>query len=437
MGSIRNYVVNNTHEKLVFRGLRFSGLTFEGFSFSADGEVIFIGCRFTDCKFTNSSFTNVAFVDECVFVDTEFISCKFSGSHFTVENAVMTSSSTQFMDCTFGPDTYPESSVFKLSLNNCRIETDESPFSCSTFNGEFIEFKDNSIKCETMRFEFSPNIPFRKNLGGLAFSEVRVINFSGLRFFGTFNFTQSLYIIDQAPSLYFHEIDFDSMSNARFLDVNLSKAFFAHSSLRKVSFDNCTWGKSQEVKYLHYDIFSESGTPRVGSRDDLTRLYVQLKNNYESVGDFVGAGDWYFREMEARLSKKVALGNAATRPFRRLFSANGLYRLVSSYGESYTKALGWIAVLLFTFAAIYQFSGFKLGDQYINYDLCPSCGVDSEAIYAFGKSIIVSLSVVILRVSKVATLDTPWTVLWHLLHIILNLAVIPLFLLALRRKFKR
>jgi hypothetical protein len=220
---------------------------------------------------------------------------------------------------------------------------------------------------------------------------------------------------------------FDLMKSVRFDNVDLSDTSFFRSSLESVHFVGCEWPHSGGYALIKDELlFSPSSDPYFSA--ELLRLYTQLKKNFEEHRNFADAGHWFYREMEAR--RRVALLNCPSGWWRevrfRVFALSWWYKVFSRYGESPGRPLYWIAGIFVAFAVAYSFCGIKIGGE------SPTSGIADilhGAIY--------SLNVMTLQYGKNATATNPFGHFLSLLQLILTAIVVPLFLLAVRRKFRR
>ncbi len=119
--------------------------------------------------------------------------------------------------------------------------------------------------------------------------------------------------------------------------------------------------------------------PRLDSADErnyglIAETYQQLKRNYDTKGDYWTAGNFHYGELEMqRLHSDRKL-----RPLRwlgRHVSLVALYKYASSYGESSTRPLIWLAVVILAFTLIF-----------------PATGLDLNPPAGEGRSIVTSLS---------------------------------------------
>ncbi len=93
------------------------------------------------------------------------------------------------------------------------------------------------------------------------------------------------------------------MKSVAFIEANLSKVIFTYSVIDSVNFINCEWAREEKGEKRKF-VYDAVNPAKDVSKWELLRQYIQLKKNFENQKDFVGTGDWSYREMECR--KKLA-----------------------------------------------------------------------------------------------------------------------------------
>jgi len=242
---------------------------------------------------------------------------------------------------------------------------------------------------------------------------------------------------DYAPIVLFSKINFSQMKSASFIEANLSKARFTYSILKNVNFVDPIWKIAKDGRKIIYD----ESVPVIDTTDEeILREYVQLKYNYEENRDYPSAGDWYYREAECR--KRIALADKEKGIFKRIkniFVRNTfiLYKFVSEYGENYTRPFFLLVVVCLLFAFFYQLNGFDLNGKLIDYDWCWSCGFNWANIEDYGNALLFSVGAMLFQVGRGLKLTSSTSYFFYAFHLLLTIIIVPLFLLALRRKFRR
>lgn len=163
----------------------------------------------------------------------------------------------------------------------------------------------------------------------------------------------------------------------RLQHLSLAKVQFTRTDLRRVEFDQVTWGRKwwRDVVYdeillhqrrwayityvLNYGwlwgkrIPCEKIRPKKPTYADfgpVERLYRQLKSNYNKEEDYKRVGDFHYGEMEMHRRGS---------PWRQWlpFSWLNLYRVLSGYGERPLRAFIWLVLLIPAWAVLVQWLG--------------------------------------------------------------------------------
>jgi hypothetical protein len=233
-----------------------------------------------------------------------------------------------------------------------------------------------------------------------------------------------------------------------FHHVDLSRWSFLDTDLRRIDFDDVTWGtipsyisalrsrrwvRRWERRHLsrrfllrlvhlrlkltpsRTALFDEIRKEVEATKEYLAkveRLYRHLKQNYESQRDYGRAGDFYYGEMEMKRRQLNPLGQI---PF-------WIYRILSGYGESYPRALFWLIVMWLLFAVLFTVVGYT--DEWGNHaDLWRSLIYSAQSMTLFHELNI--------------TFHSAWGKAIKLVASVLGVIQIALFGLALQRRFKR
>jgi hypothetical protein len=228
----------------------------------------------------------------------------------------------------------------------------------------------------------------------------------------------------------------------------------------------------------------------------IAELYQQLKKNYDARADYWTAGDFHYGEMEMkRLSLKPAgripkfllgrlLGEDRMNNVGRwLYQRVGLvawYKYASEYGESYVRPFLWLLVVLAVFGLLYPLCGLRYDpdkDPHIvkhtatRFELFPAARAEAGLNSVLGRSTEGSSSKVLTYWEPTfagersdhlwrAELRLAWYGCWtavelaafqkellfvpvprarwlELLEVVLTSTLVALFLLAVRRQFRR
>lgn len=186
---------------------------------------------------------------------------------------------------------------------------------------------------------------------------------------------------------------------------------------------------------------------------DVERISREIRKFYEDFGNYPDAGDYYIAEMEYRRCQIFHLPKNSFYYIPNLFKlfvtkpklflywlAISFYKWVSKYGESPSKALYWLICTIFVSAGIYLYAGFGINDsQSIKYYFYPKFPDLSLFIVNFFKSLLFALCNLIPNIARFHNFQylTPWTIFFSFLEGIFGVSIITLFLLAIRRRFRR
>lgn len=383
---------NPTH----FGGTRFQGLAdFRDVIF--EKEATFGGCKFLGlANFLGTTFMNDVSFSSAIFHDEAlFRSATFHGQSWFGASKFM--GIANFYNTLFKGYTYFADVVFQSIIS----------FLLTRFEGEVAFyhaiFKDRTSFISTV---FKKKVHFL----GTTFEKGLIIS-------GEENNKNSF-----EEEVDFREVKFLRPEISTLYKVNLSKTRFLWTDLRKVQLVDVNWcrGKSRGRN----KIFDEaSPDPETKNFDYplIAQVYKRLRANYEENLNYAEAGDFHIGEMEMRRKGEK-------NPFNK--AVIWLYKLISNYGESYWRPLGWIALLLLVFPFLYTFAGIV---QYTQIDGSQSV----EKLKDYWSSFTYSLSVFsLVRERPYHTINN----LGHffaILESIFSPVLIAFFLLALRRRFKR
>ena len=190
----------------------------------------------------------------------------------------------------------------------------------------------------------------------------------------------------------------------------------------------------------------------------IAELYQQLKKNYDDRKDYWTAGDFHYGEMEMkRLHSRRK--HPCLRWLHRKLGLVAWYKYASAYGESYLRPLPWLAGVLVLFALLYPLAGLTPAPSpppsatpqasapappvrlsYRQFDKFVQAHPGPEWFKCapfFGNSLMTTLSVGSLQREPRYEPSYPWGRLLALLQLVLTSTLLALFLLALRRQFRR
>jgi len=299
---------------------------------------------------------------------------------------------------------------------------------------------------------------------------------------------------DRSPGPVFSDARFEKPDAVTFYKTYLGQALFHNCDVSKFVFSTVRWrrrsnGKSmvfEEYIDLEHDTAGALG-PEQHSPDErnyslIAELYQQLKKNYDDRRDYWTAGDFHYGEMEmkrlacprltwlawleAKLSGKPRLRKlggwcrklesnpwllSRVRWWHQRFGLAAWYRRASDYGESWGKPLLWLFAVLALFAALYPLLGLRPAAGRSPAAKTTSVQVQTPSPQEtdlrywnyerpgrlFWHTVMTSLGVAAFQRDLAYEPSYPWGRLLALLELLLTFTLIALFLLAVRRQFRR
>jgi|GEM_PF-2153001 len=269
------------------------------------------------------------------------------------------------------------------------------------------------------------------------FSDVGRTSFVGVKFSGKgkVNFIGTLF--SDKTEVSFRVVSFESPENVTFDRVNLSRCRFSSTDLENVNIKEVLWKNKEKGKRWRcgrlkvYDDIFQSGTifNRKGEKNHyrVYQLYNQLLLNYERTNRHHEAGDFYAGQMDMRRR-----GNLDRKWFSIIILS--LYKIIAEYGERPVRVLGWLFFTLFFFGLIYTLIGIE------------GSSIASNAGFLFKYLNGLEFSLDIMTLGKVAIFKTgyilknsgsPWVSLLKLIHVVSGASLLTLFLLSVRRRFRK
>ncbi len=416
------YLKERKREYLDLTRARFQGIHFNRVSLPSDIEVRFNKSEFEDCRFTGLSFQESVSFRECVFLRTPFRDIDIKAAAVDFERSTMSGLTVQFEGCDF-------QCTKAIAFVGAHIESGTNPFSGCFFEAPQIQFLDCTLNTDRLYVLIVGSADLLRNDRYLALAGEEIY-FDGLKLNGHFEYANPIECREVSPIVKFSQVNFRQMKTAIFFEANLKRARFTYSVLHNVEFRNPRFEESSGRKQIYDEIVRVDDTDEEHIRD----VYIQLKRNFEEAHNYADAGDWFYREMECR--RRLAEANRSKHPWLGLPSVilYRLYKFVSEYGENYARPFwGLIATLLFG-ATSYFYSGFGT-EGTTNYDLAWPPTVDS--FWGFTDAMLYSLGVMSFQVTKTGFQHGTSTTAVTLAQVVFTLILVPLFLLALRRKFRR
>jgi uncharacterized protein YjbI with pentapeptide repeats len=389
--------------------------------------------------------------------------CVFSGATFKGE--------ANFREAVFEQD---------VSFNNSTFEQEASFWSAvfsrdACFNARFLKAAGFSGAAFGRDADFS----FSTFTEGAVFNEAafgQVARFSRATFLGAVEFRETRFREDEGlhPSLVLSLAEFSRPEMVVFYKTHLGRALLHNCDVSELNFSSVEWRRRKKNgKWMVFeeevaldDTAAAALRPGDGNSDGrdyglIAELYQQLKKNYDERKDYWTAGDFHYGEMEM---KRLHSGRSS-RLTCWLYSNLGLvawYKYASQYGESYIRPFVWLLAVLLVFTLLFPWAGLDRSENTSHSaspapQQVPAPAATSELSYIrfhdfvhaypgrkwvapeafFGNSLMTALSVAGFQKELKYEPSYPWGRALALLELLLTSALIALFLLAVRRQFKR
>jgi uncharacterized protein YjbI with pentapeptide repeats len=265
------------------------------------------------------------------------------------------------------------------------------------------------------------------------------------------------------PSAVFALAVFANPGSIIFDDVDLTRALFHNCDVSEVWFTSSVrWGNRHRDRRsnLGATVFEEvialdqeycKDLQRDGERDyrAIAQIYQQLKKNYDARLDYWTGNEFHFGKMEMQRLSRTPKGHlsGARRWAYRHFNLVALYRWGSDYGNSYWKPMIWLLGALVFFAALYPMPrlGLEHGvphytETYASVWMWASCSGGHRMFHEVGlflKSALAALDTATFQKSPEYSPAYPWGRSLAIAETLLTSTLFALFLLAIRRQFRR
>lgn len=441
------------------RGFEIAGAHFED-KVHCD-EVTFEGnVEFDESVFNEQAFLEVVFRKKAVFSGATFKKpatipatfeglANFAGTTFEAE--------ANFSKATFKQKADLKTTFSARSLFDDTVFEKDVDFSCAKFAEEasFLGTKCNG-NADFSRADFKGKTVFKS----AQFS--KIADFRAAQFRARVTFWGESFRKDEELEAgpIFVLAEFTEESRALFYETDLSHALFHNCNISNVTFSSVRWRERphsetrmafEEVVPLESDeaLKLENGKRNYGL---IAQLYHQLKKNYDERLDYGAADDFHFGEMEMKRLKVPTKGQLlGLRQFsHRHLGLAAWYRLGSSYGNSYVRPAAWLLFVLLMFAALFPLAGLKKVVTNTAGVAPPPITYRSEwsaespfhdkvraELKLLGKSALASIDTASFQKTSEYVPTYPWGRALAILETLLTATLVALFLLAIRRRFRR
>lgn len=427
---LRQYIKHNDRTFIDLSNLTLTNFALTVF-FAIKEDLYFFRSKFIDCDANNLVINNGHF-KYATFNGMRFDGAIFQGDTCDFEAATFEGDNTPFINCTFNTK-HTNFKYLKMLMRH-------SFFDYCRMQSTTVTFEDCLIESDRFLIGIvsdDSNTVVQRNY--LLISSEQ-IDFTDLKYYGIFSYKNFHRAENKQPEVRFRRVDFSNMRSANFVRANLSRAIFIEAVLEDVKFLNVVWPDKKDNNRTIFDDLSVPDKDPNKDWKELRNIFTQLKKNYQDRLDYARADQWFCRELECRrrMIKEYA-GQTIISKFTigvaRL--VYWLYKLASNYGDSYIRPLSWLIIVIFISAFLYLMNGFKIGGQSIDYNWCPECGLSTEHILDFLKAILFSMAAMLLQVGRSIEVVGLGSAIVHIFQLLITAILAPLFLLALRRKFRR
>jgi hypothetical protein len=301
----------------------------------------------------------------------------------------------------------------------------------------------------------------------------RLANFWSARFLGGAHFRETSFRHDDTlePGLWFADARLEHPERIEFYKTDLGQALFFNTDVSKIDFTLASWRERNSRSSLFEEMIpikeADALQPSARSCDErnyglIAETYQQLKRNYDAKGDYWTAGHFHYGEMEM-LRLHSPFRWKPLRWLARNFGLTALYKYGSAYGESMSRPLTWLVAIALLFALLFPLAGLEVNPKQGDVGLAGwqvdywNAGTyfqqhaeenpvprwvqwvtrDDAAVPLLVHSGMTALSVAGFQKELRYSPAYPWGRAMALLELLLTTTLGGLFLLAIRRQYKR
>lgn len=448
-----------------FRGAIFTkDADFKDAIFTKDAD--FIRATFTQrAYFTSATFTQRAYFSSATFrQNANFRSATFTQAAYF--NRATFTQAADFSRATFGQIADFFRATFGQDANFRRAAfTKDAVFFRVTFTRSAA-----FVVANFMKDAFFSDATFRENADFGQATFTKHAAFEGTVFRGTASW-EACHFLESAA---FRHTTFDpqlaGVASGVFASASLAyprKIIFDDVDLSRTSFLNCdvsevwftTSARWAERGSRGVAVFEESvppgyvtGLERDGERDyrAIAQIYQQLKKNYDTRLNYWTANEFHFGEMEMKRLVAPTEGRLLWlwRWMHPWLSVTAWYRYASDYGNSYRKPMLWFLAVLLLFAGLFPLPGVGLRRSGATYSVeetySSAWRLGSSMKQKFqgesklvGKSMLVAVDTATFQRNPEYAPVYPWGRVLAIAETLLTSTLFGLFLLAIRRQFRR
>jgi uncharacterized protein YjbI with pentapeptide repeats len=431
------------------------------------------------CWFDGATFTQDADFGEATFTqDVHFLGATFTKDadfwRTTFMRKADFGSATFKRDANFSYATFTRDADFGNAIFTMNTKYDDATFmqDASFVHATFMQYADFHITTFKQNAVFN-YATFTLSAGFSGATFTKAIRYLGTAFRGT-AYWRGCQFLDQAdflntqfnpsvegePSAVFALAKFSKPDEIVFDQIDLSRVFFHKCDVSQVWFTSSVrWGTRGKNRGL--TVFEETiplkqelawQLQRNGLRDyrAVEQIYHQLKKNYDSRLDYWTANEFHFGEMEMKRQAGPADGwfLSLRRWLYRKLSLVALYRWASDYGNNYVKPMAWLLGTLLAAALLFPITGLELKQA----TSASSARVTYGSVWdrengwtnnfwteakLIGKSGITAIDTATFQRTPEYTPVYPRGRVVAIFETLLTSSLFALFLLAIRRQFRR
>ncbi|MFC1476014.1 pentapeptide repeat-containing protein [Candidatus Zixiibacteriota bacterium] len=314
----------------------------------------------------------------------------------------------------------------------------ETNFGGSNFKKAIFAYS-RFTKAKFIAATFNDNVEFYGTIfAGLAdFTGINVITCASFRnvvFGGVTRFSEA-HLGKEAD---FSLAQFETPEDVTFQKCDLSKVKFKNCDLRQIRFSMVKWNRQHRFFSVPRNKVYDEILAKPEDLEAVAELYRDLQINFVNSYRYSQAGDFYIGEQEM-IRKRRAL-------FWRVLSFRSLYFVASRYGESALRPICWLVFVLILCSGILFMNGIYLEtghpsapkSEYIDYNLDLESGQLSRLQKDFWRVFAHNIALAsFYRTGPAAPRMGSWQQILIIIETITIVSLITLFLLALKRRFRR
>ncbi|MFZ4591342.1 MAG: hypothetical protein ACOYN6_10120 [Ignavibacteria bacterium] len=381
--------------------------------------------------------------------DISFTNCIFNISVSFYEMVITCSEPHIFKNCIFNKTiSFNNTTIEHISIEDCVFNSELIFYSCkeiksininsTIFNGTFSFDAISAVRfTKIIEAEFNCNFNGKVHFKNVMFDYLDISN----SIIGDKNFTFNSCMFNNIAL--FRRMNLKS--NVVFINTDITNCSFLNSDFENVIFSSPTININNLVDLrllndsheMNYDDLKRLGmynADEIISVVTARSLIMELKTfekNFDNMKQFDLAGEFHQRSMDVdREHNSKGLK----------YIILSLYKFFSDYGENYSKVGVWFFLIIILFSFLYLFSGLDyIQNDYHSIIFYLNCSNIYNFFNDFALSILYSTvnSFPVKRDIDFIKAANGFTVFWSSMQTIIQGIFITLFIIALRRKFKR